>query len=270
MEKDEITKKVGEVLDLVRLHGLGARYPNQLSGGQQQRVALARALIFNPSILLMDEPLGALDRNLREQMQLEIRRLHRTLGITVLYVTHDQEEALVMSDRVAVMNKGRIEQLASPTHIYENPANTFVADFIGESVLFEARVVKQDRENKTYLLRDMNGLEIMAPWTSEIPNGTQVYIAIRPSRFFVLAQGESPANVNVYNGVVQEVIFSGEVTRYRLNLDGCTTVSLKEINRGETQRLEPGDYVRVGCSKKDVKVLAKEEPESEESLRLDE
>jgi len=141
----EIRRRVEETLDLVGLHGLGRRYPRELSGGQQQRVALARAIVFRPPLLLMDEPLGALDRNLREVLQLEIRRIHRELGTTFIYVTHDQEEALVLSDRIAVFNSGRIEQLDSPATIYDRPATTFVARFVGDSNIFRGRLTGSDQ-----------------------------------------------------------------------------------------------------------------------------
>src|SRR5262245_48670945 len=141
----EIRAQVGRSLDMVCLTGLADRLPRQLSGGQQQRVALARALVFDPGLLLMDEPLGALDRNLREQMKLEIKRIHRDVGVTVLYVTHDQEEALTMSDRVALMNRGRIAQIGTAEDLYERPASRFVAEFIGESNLLEGRVESDDR-----------------------------------------------------------------------------------------------------------------------------
>ncbi len=140
----EVRTRVERALDMVHLAGLGGRLPRQLSGGQQQRVALARALVFDPGLLLMDEPLGALDRNLREQMKLEIKRIHHDVGVTVLYVTHDQEEALTMSDRVALMQGGRIAQLGSAEDLYERPASRFVAEFIGESNLLEGRVESAD------------------------------------------------------------------------------------------------------------------------------
>ena len=142
--KAAIQTRVGRTLDMVHLTGLGDRLPRQLSGGQQQRVALARALVFDPGLLLMDEPLGALDRNLREQMKLEIKRIHSDVGVTVLYVTHDQEEALTMSDRIALMNRGRIAQLGTAEDLYERPVSHFVANFIGESNLLEGRVESAD------------------------------------------------------------------------------------------------------------------------------
>ena len=138
--KPEIVGRVAETLDIVRLRGYEARYPRQLSGGQQQRVALARAIIFHPRVLLMDEPLSALDKQLREELQLEMKRLHQQLGITFIYVTHDQREALIMSDRIAVMNQGRIEQAGSPSDLYDRPATRFVAGFIGESNFLEGEV----------------------------------------------------------------------------------------------------------------------------------
>jgi spermidine/putrescine transport system ATP-binding protein len=144
LPRAQIRKRVGWALELVRLCGLESRYPHQLSGGQQQRVALARALVTQPSVLLLDEPLGALDLKLRQQMQLELKKLQRELAITFLYVTHDQEEALTMSDRLAVMNQGRVVQVGTPQEIYERPATRFVADFIGESNFLEGRVVAWD------------------------------------------------------------------------------------------------------------------------------
>ena len=140
--RPEIERRVAEALGLVELEGYGKRLPRQLSGGQQQRVALARAIVFNPRLLLLDEPFGALDRKLRETMQLEVRRLQRRLGLTTIFITHDQEEALVLSDRIAVMNKGAIQQVASTTEIYERPANDFVADFVGESNIFHGTVTE--------------------------------------------------------------------------------------------------------------------------------
>src|SRR5687767_2754599 len=144
MSRAEITRQTTAVLQLVGLPGYEGRYPRQLSGGQQQRVAVARALVFNPRVLLMDEPLGALDKQLREHLQLEIKALHDQLGVTIIYVTHDQEEALVMSDRIAVMNDGRIEQCGPPTELYDEPSTRFVATFIGESNFIDGRVISSD------------------------------------------------------------------------------------------------------------------------------
>src|SRR5688572_12513830 len=158
LRRGEIEAKVGQALDLVRLTGYEARYPRQLSGGQQQRVALARALVFNPPVLLMDEPLGALDKKLRQQMQLEIKHLHEQLGITVIYVTHDQEEALVMSDEIVVMRNGRIEQIGTPRGVYDDPRNNFVADFIGEANVLDGTIIKA--EHSRYRVRTSAQVEV--------------------------------------------------------------------------------------------------------------
>ena len=164
MPKPEIHEHVRRMLDLIQLSGYEARFPQQLSGGQQQRVAIARAIVFNPPVLLMDEPLSALDKQLREDLQLEIKRLHDRLGITFIYVTHDQKEALVMSDRVAVMNEGRIAQIGSPTALYDTPANRFVASFVGEANLLEAKIVGKEIDG--LLVLKIGDVELKAPASS--------------------------------------------------------------------------------------------------------
>src|SRR5512138_1418538 len=153
--KDEIKKRVGRSLEMVRLSGMDRRRPKQLSGGQQQRVALARAIVKTPSVLLLDEPLGALDLKLRKEMQLELKGLQQKLGITFIYVTHDQEEALTMSDRIAVMSKGKVQQMGTPVEIYERPANRFVADFIGESNFFEGKIKSISKDEACVFIPDL-------------------------------------------------------------------------------------------------------------------
>jgi putative spermidine/putrescine transport system ATP-binding protein len=177
VDRETIAKRVAEVMETVQLAGYQARYPRQLSGGQQQRIALARAIIFNPRVLLMDEPLSALDKQLREGLQLEIKRLHERLGITFIYVTHDQREALVMSDRIAVMNNGRIEQLGSPGNLYDRPANRFVATFVGESNFLEGRVESVE-ENK--LLVGLGAAKVRAIGRAGCHAGTPVVLTVRP------------------------------------------------------------------------------------------
>ncbi|MBV8167975.1 MAG: spermidine/putrescine ABC transporter ATP-binding protein, partial [Alphaproteobacteria bacterium] len=172
----EIDRRVGEALALVELTGLEARRPAQLSGGQQQRVALARAIVIEPTVLLCDEPLGALDKRLRQTMQFELKRLQRKIAVTLVYVTHDQEEALTMSDRIAVMNHGRIEQLGTPFEIYNHPATRFVSDFIGDSNLFEVAV--DAPANGTLRLRGDDGLALVA--AGEAPHGARLALALRP------------------------------------------------------------------------------------------
>jgi putative spermidine/putrescine transport system ATP-binding protein len=174
MKRAEGLAKAGEMLDLVGLKGFAQRYPKELSGGQQQRVALARALVFEPSLLLLDEPLGALDKNLREQMQIEIKRIQRTLGVTTIFVTHDQSEAMSMSDRIVVFERGQIQQAASPLEIYHRPQTRFVAGFIGESNLIPAKVTGADKAENTAL-----GICEFAP-TGQVANGQDVTLLIRP------------------------------------------------------------------------------------------
>jgi len=199
----EIDKRVGEALSLVELTGFEKRLPRQLSGGQQQRVALARAVVFNPRLLLLDEPFGALDRKLRETMQLEVRRLQRRLGLTTIFITHDQEEALVLSDRIAVMNRGSIQQVASTTEIYERPANDFVADFVGESNIFHGTVT----EVGSVTLDSGRRLLIAHPAAV----GSRVGVLMRPERF--------GRGANSFNGVVREAVYLGSSLKLRLACD---------------------------------------------------
>src|SRR5262252_4273646 len=183
----EIRPQVGRSLDMVRLTGLADRLPRQLSGGQQQRVALARALVFDPGLLLMDEPLGALDRNLREQMKLELKRIHNDVGVTVLYVTHDQEEALTMSDRVALMNRGRIAQLGSAEDLYERPASRFVAEFIGESNLLDGRVEAAD--GAPVFVHDSGVRVRVAPGPFAPTAGERYTLMVRPEKITLMPAG---------------------------------------------------------------------------------
>jgi putative spermidine/putrescine transport system ATP-binding protein len=199
----EIERRVGETLGLVELEGYEKRLPRQLSGGQQQRVALARAIVFNPRLLLLDEPFGALDRKLRETMQLEVRRLQRRLGLTTIFITHDQEEALVLSDRIAVMNRGAIQQVASTTEIYERPANDFVADFVGESNIFRGTVT----EVGSVTLDLGRRLLIAHP----APVGSRVGVLMRPERF--------GGGANTFKGEITEAVYLGSSVKLRLACD---------------------------------------------------
>src|SRR5690606_15638920 len=197
--KAEIAGRVERALDLVQLGGLGGRRVDELSGGQKQRVALARAVIFEPRILLMDEPLSALDKNLREQMQLEVRRLHDRLGMTTVYVTHDQREALTMSDRIAVLDKGRIQQVATPKALYDHPATHFVADFIGESFSLPVEV----RGEAALLF----GRPLLLPKAPAA--GARHFLVLRPEKLTLLA-GEAPQGVNRIAGQVRQSVFHGD------------------------------------------------------------
>jgi putative spermidine/putrescine transport system ATP-binding protein len=213
LPREEIAKLVEEALELVRLPGLGDRLPKELSGGQQQRVALARALVYRPALLLMDEPLGALDRKLREQLQLEIKRVHRERGISVLYVTHDQEEALTMSDRIAVFDRGRIQQIGRPEELYDRPSTRFVASFIGDTNLVSGRAVSTAEgvcEVETPAGR------VRASVRGRIAAGTSVVVAVRPERVSLASEGEG------LGGSVTDVIFVGTARKYAVRLDEGT------------------------------------------------
>ena len=210
MTKAEIAPRIARALEMVRLAGLGERRPQQLSGGQQQRVALARALIFSPGLVLMDEPLGALDKQLREEMQMEIRHLHAALGVTVVYVTHDQAEALTMSDRIAVFRDGRVQQLDTPEAIYERPANAFVAGFIGENNRLPAEVAEAG-------VRLADGT-LLAASCLGLPVGERVLVSVRPERVAVGAAAAGHPNAGM--AVVEEVVYLGDHCRLRLGYAG--------------------------------------------------
>lgn len=209
----EQKKLVDEALALVQMDALGDRTPRQLSGGQQQRAALARAIVYRPRILLMDEPLGALDKKLREALQLEIRRLHQTLRMTVLYVTHDQEEALVLSDRIALFNGGRIVQLGAPTELYQRPASIFVADFIGDSNVFRGRLTISD--SRWWLTSDKIRLPAPVPPDDTLREGSSAAIVVRLEHVDFEIQSEARAEDGL-SGRIREVIYLGPHVKYEL------------------------------------------------------
>lgn len=246
--RDRIEQAVREALQLVRLPGFEQRYPRQLSGGQQQRVALARALVFRPPVLLMDEPLGALDKKLREEMQLEIKHIQESLKITTIYVTHDQEEALTMSDRIAVMRDGRIEQVGSPRELYERPANEFVASFIGESNFLDGRLARQD--GRCFLVTE-EGWQLAIPTVESLRTGDRVAIAVRPERIVL---GEERGE-NRLEGTIQEIIYVGEATKFRIGIGAGRTLIVKQPSRMETMRWQRGDRVVMSWRVDDAIVL---------------
>ncbi len=215
--RPEIDKRVAEALALVELGGYGQRLPRQLSGGQQQRVALARAIVFNPRLLLLDEPFGALDRKLRETMQLEVRRLQRRLGLTTIFITHDQEEALVLSDRIAVMNKGSIQQVAGTTEIYERPANDFVADFVGESNIFHGTVTEVGSVSLE------SGRRLLIDNPAKV--GSRVGVLMRPERF-------ARSGANNFNGEVREAVYLGSSFKLRLACDDGLELIVRQPAQG--------------------------------------
>ncbi len=216
--KGEIERRVTDALNLVELAGFDERLPRQLSGGQQQRVALARAIVFNPRLLLLDEPFGALDRKLREMLQLEVRRLQQRLGLTTIFITHDQEEALVLSDRIAVMSKGSILQIASRSEIYERPVNDFVADFVGESNIFHGAVSAQN----TITLDNGRVLQVR----SDATPGKRLGVLMRPERF-------SSSGANVFAGEVLEAIYLGASFKLRLRCESGMELLVRQPARGK-------------------------------------
>ena len=246
MSKQERRDLVERALDLARLPGYGDRYPNQLSGGQQQRVALARALVFNPPVLLMDEPLGALDKKLRETMQLEIKRIQEQVGITTIYVTHDQEEALVMSDRIAVMNDGHLEQVDVPSNLYERPATRFVAEFIGESNVIPVTLVQ---ENGHRYGKALGNCIIQLPPTGELTADSEANIVVRPEKIQFADDGVQLDNM--LTGTVRELIYVGDTTKYQIDLPGDLTLLVKRHNRAGQAAHMPGESVRVGWRAED-------------------
>ena len=207
ISKEDIEKKVDKALAMVSLSEFGNRMPGQLSGGQQQRVAVARALVFDPSVVLMDEPLGALDKNLRESMQYEIKHIHESIGVTVVYVTHDQGEALTMSNRIAVFNDGKVQQLSSPDKLYEEPVNSFVAEFIGENNTFAGEI--SDISNGSCKVKLDKG-EIIANPISVRSVGEKTTVSIRPERALINPKDKMDNN---QKGKIEEVIYHGDHTR---------------------------------------------------------
>lgn len=251
MGKSEREERVQRALDLVQMGEFGGRRPAQLSGGQQQRVALTRALVFEPDLVLMDEPLGALDKQLRETMQFEIKRIADDLGITVVYVTHDQTEALTMSDRVAVFEDGRIQQLAPPDQLYEEPQNSFVAQFIGENNTLEG-VVKEIK-NDIALVQLDDGSLIDAKPVNVSKAGERTQVSIRPER--VEINPELGPDSHTLDAEVLEFIYMGDVFRTRLRVAGRDDFIVKTRNRADQARLEPGTHVNIGWLPQDCRAL---------------
>lgn len=237
MAAKEIKERVESVMALVRLPGLEGRFPSQLSGGQGQRVALARALAPRPAVLLLDEPLAALDKKLREQVQLELKQLQATLGITTIFVTHDQAEALTLSDRVAVMNDGRIVQLGTPEDLYDRPSSRFVADFLGETN-FLAGVVRSRHED-TYELSLTSGITVAATTNDGFATGEAAKIAVRPELVKL-----APPTPEAPGGVVRQVVYGGATVAVHVELPGGDMVVARVPSRGAARRWQPGDAAR--------------------------
>jgi putative spermidine/putrescine transport system ATP-binding protein len=250
MPKAEVAERVQRTLDMVRLSEFGSRRPAQLSGGQQQRVAVARSLVFEPSLILMDEPLGALDKNLREEMQYEIKHIHENLGVTMVYVTHDQSEALTMSNRIAVFEDGIIQQLAAPDDLYERPDNAFVAGFIGENNRLVGKVTDTQGDLCTV---QVNGSTIKALSVNHNGVGSDTTLSLRPER--VTIGVDSGSYPNVFPAKVEEIIYLGDHVRTRFSLCGHDDFIVKMPNTAGHIVLEEGHSVDVGWNAEDCRAL---------------
>lgn len=251
--RKEIQHRVADALAQVQLTGMEKRYPRQLSGGQQQRVALARALVKQPAVLLFDEPLGALDLKLRKEMQLELKHMQQRLGITFIYVTHDQEEALTMSDRIAVMNQGQVLQVGTPVEIYEDPMSRFVADFIGETNFLTGRVVERLASTLVVLVDEQ--LPVSVSCTDDIPVGKLVTLVVRPEKAVI-----HPADYTgepCLQGKVEESVYIGTDMRYvvRLTQASCVVVRQQNLQRSAIDKYSPGETVQVMMLPDSIRIL---------------
>ncbi len=223
---NERTQAVERLLNLVDLPGYGHRYPRQLSGGQQQRVALARALVFGPNILLLDEPMGALDRKLREQLQMELKKLQRSLGITTIYVTHDQEEAMVLSDRIVIMDQGKVQQVGTPSEVYYQPANSFAAKFLGVANMIAGEVVRESRAGGIGKAA-VAGAELHFYSANAVPKGAKVDLFLRPECIALDGHGDGADKLE---GKIESAIFVGEATRVTVRLSDGTLMNVTNSN----------------------------------------
>lgn len=249
--KAETEARIKRALDMVRLGAHGRRRPAQLSGGQQQRVALARALVFNPKLVLMDEPLGALDKQLREQMQLEIKHIHQDLGVTMVYVTHDQSEALTMSDRIAVFNDGVIQQLAAPAELYERPHNAFVAQFVGENNRLHGKVVAINGPTCMVEIPGAGAVQALAINVDAV--GGPTVLSLRPER---VTLNPTPGSLpNVFSAQVAEVIYLGDHVRARISVCCHDDFVIKVPNSGGVAQIEPGAVITIGWKTEDCRAL---------------
>jgi spermidine/putrescine transport system ATP-binding protein len=256
--KTEIGDRVRRALEMVRLKPdtFAKRMPGQLSGGQRQRVALARALVLEPDILLLDEPLGAIDLKLRKEMQLELKSLNKQLGTTFVYVTHDQEEALTMSDRIAVMDNARVAQLGTPAEIYENPRTAFVAKFIGESNFFDGTAER--RNGGSWQVTRNGGGRFLVPDHPAVSEGKPVRIAVRPEWMDVWRPDAVPAGENAVGGTIRDVIYLGETMHVIVTVPGCEDVTVAVRNEGQLIKPLPwkrGDQAAVAWLPEDCQIL---------------
>jgi spermidine/putrescine transport system ATP-binding protein len=243
VDGSEVDRRVKDIMSLVDLEGFETRKPGQMSGGQQQRVALARALVNHPKVLLLDEPLGALDLKLRKQMQLELKRIQQEVGITFIYVTHDQEEAMTMSNRLAVMRHGRIEQLGAPEDVYENPATEFVAGFLGASNLLEGEA-KETRNGTTTIALTDGGTVSVPSDRMPLDGGTRVKAGVRPEKVSIHREGAAlPAGVNAITGLLRMSTYIGVSNQFKVEGPGGTEITVYVQNLGRDESPHPGERV---------------------------
>ena len=264
----EVRTKVEEMLELVELTTQRGRLPAQLSGGQQQRVALARALINEPEVLLLDEPLGALDLKLRRSMQIEVKRIQTEVGLTFIHVTHDQEEAMTMADTVAVMNAGGIEQLGAPSALYENPQSTFVANFLGQSNLIEGTVIGRSAD---FVSVDMHGVAVSVPAVRSHADGAKGWIGIRPEKVLVGEPGEeldAPGNT-IPGGVVTDVSFVGVSTQYLVRMPWGQELQVFAQNTGRNRLFRTGEQVELSWRPEYAFLLDHDQDASAGAQRVD-
>jgi len=252
MDKTEREQRVNRALDMVQLGAFGDRRPAQLSGGQAQRVAVARSLVFDPDLVLMDEPLGALDKNLREQMQYEIKHIHENLGLTVVYVTHDQSEALTMSNRIAVFDDGIIQQCAPPEVLYEKPENAFCANFIGENNRLIGNVV-EDNGDTVKVEIDGDAGTVVAKKVNVEGVGSRSTLSLRPER--VTVDPEAGSMENIFSGLAEELIYLGDHIRTRFTVCGHNDFIVKIPNSAKHAHLKEGETVNIGWDAEDCRAL---------------
>ena len=254
LSKDELNKRVQDALKMVQLEGYEDRYSNQLSGGQRQRIALARALVKQPKVLLLDEPLGALDKKLREEMQLELRNLQRRVGITFIFVTHDQEEAMTMSDRVAVMNKGKILQISPPRDLYDNPKNLFVGDFIGQINFLDTQIIKIEGNNAKVLINKLGEHEIKTG-NNNLSHNESIVCAIRPETIIISKNNEKISDICI-KGSITNTSFYGNTTYVYVNIVGLSKpimVSTSDLLEGLSHNSDC--YLNINL--KDIRIIQK-------------
>ncbi|MGO4441428.1 ABC transporter ATP-binding protein [Rhizobium sp. RAF56] len=249
----EIIERVNGILSLVKLEQMADRLPAQLSGGQQQRVALARALVFDPQLVLMDEPLGALDKRLREHMQLELKRIHDRVGVTIVYVTHDQNEALAMSDRVAVFAHGRIRQLAAPSELYERPTDALVADFVGENNRIDGTVIEASGQHCR--IRSESGFVARALMPNPLAVGTRAILTLRPERLMI---GDLPDCENRHSATVSSLVYLGDHARLDIALTSGESLTAKISNDARLQLPAVGETVTASWRNEDCRAFALE------------